>query len=254
MKIRYMSDLHLEFPWSSPDWLPSIGEDVVVLAGDIGVGVRGIRWATQTFRGRPVLYVMGNHEFYRHHWNRLVDEARAAARGTNVHLLERDRVEIDGVLFLGATLWTDFQLYGPALRVKSMIAGRDALADFQYIEGPDGHVLTPQASIDRHLLSVEWLRREIEAATQPTVVITHHSPTLANQHPRYAGSDLGPCFHSNREDLFLPPVRLWISGHTHHSCETQVNGILLLSNQRGYPREGVSFNWDAMADVSGGLQ
>ncbi|MFX5808902.1 hypothetical protein ABTE39_19390, partial [Acinetobacter baumannii] len=85
-----------------------------------------------------------------------------------------------------------------------------------------------------------WLTREIEAATQRTVVIPHHSPSIATEPPQYVGSALAPCFHSARDDLCRPPVRLWISGHTHFSSEAQVNGIPLLSNQRGYPREGVA--------------
>ena len=42
MKIRILSDLHLEFQ----DWTPPESDaDVVVLAGDIHVGTRGIDWA-----------------------------------------------------------------------------------------------------------------------------------------------------------------------------------------------------------------
>ncbi len=66
MKIRYLSDLHVEFTGYMPSWIPPIGEDMVVLAGDIGVGVKGIEWAQQAFRDRTVLYVLGNHEFYRY--------------------------------------------------------------------------------------------------------------------------------------------------------------------------------------------
>lgn len=249
MKIRYMSDLHIEFPWVTADWVPSIGEDVVVLAGDIGVGVAGIEWAVEAFRGRPVVYVLGNHEFYRRGWNSLIAEARKAAANTNVHLLEDEAVDIGGVRFLGATLWTDFELYGEARRTASMIAGRDALADFHLIEGADGHALSPTATVDRHAKSVAWLKQEITTSKHPVVVVTHHSPSLANEHPQYAGKELGPCFHSHREELFMSPVQAWISGHTHYSCQTQVNGIPLLSNQRGYPREGVTFSWDALVDI-----
>lgn len=249
MKIRYMSDLHIEFPWTTSDWVPPISEDVVVLAGDIGIGVAGIEWAVHAFRGRPVLYLLGNHEFYRKDWNTLIDKARAAAAGTNVQLLEQDAVEIAGIKFLGATLWTDFNVGGPEHRIAAMIAGRNALTDFRVIRGANGYALTPQATIDRHTKSVGWLKREIEAATQPVVVITHHSPSLANEHPDYLDSKLKACFHSNLDELFKPPVRAWISGHTHYSCETQVNGIPLLSNQRGYPREGVRFSWDAIIEV-----
>ena len=134
-----------------------------------------------------------------------------------------------------------------------MIAGRDALADFTHIEGVDGYALQPQATIDRHAESVVWLKQQMDGAVQPTVVITHHSPSLANGHPKFVRSSLQPSFHSNLEALFQPPVRLWISGHTHYSSRTQVNNIPLVSNQRGYPREGVSFQWDALMDIDGSV-
>lgn len=254
MKIRYMSDLHIEFPWITAEWVPSIGEDVVVVAGDIGTGVRGIEWAIDAFRGRPVMYVLGNHEFYRHGWDTLIVQARKATAGTNVHVLEDDAVDIGGVRFLGATLWTDFALYGEERRTASMIAGRDALVDFQLIAGTDGYSLTPQATIERHERSRIFLNREIAASTLPVVVITHHSPSKANEHPEFIGKELGPCFYSTLDALFQPPVQAWISGHTHYSCVTLLNGIPLVSNQRGYPREGVRFSWDAMIEVASRAQ
>jgi len=58
-----------------------------------------------------------------------------------------------------------------------------------------------------------------------------------------------PAFHSNLEDLFKPAVRAWISGHTHHSSVAEINGIPLYSNQRGYPRERVPFDWNACFEV-----
>lgn len=78
---------------------------------------------------------------------------------------------------------------------------------------------------------------------------THHSLSKANEHPEFVGKELGPCFHINLDESFQPPVRAWISGHNHYSCVTQVNGIPLVSNQRGYPREGTRFSWDAMIEV-----
>lgn len=61
MKIRVLSDLHLEFH----DWTPPQSDaDIIVLAGDIHVGVHGIEWARRSFPLLPVTYVPGNHEFY----------------------------------------------------------------------------------------------------------------------------------------------------------------------------------------------
>jgi predicted phosphodiesterase len=61
MRIRVLSDLHLEFREWNP---PKADADVVVLAGDIHVGVKGIEWARRSFPAIPIVYVPGNHEFY----------------------------------------------------------------------------------------------------------------------------------------------------------------------------------------------
>src|SRR5712691_9419481 len=108
MKIHILSDLHLEFSEQHPPLeLPDTGADVVVLAGDIDNGTCAIDWAEETFPHKTVLYVPGNHEYY---GAQLPDAARVlrarAAESPNVHLLDNDELVIDGVRFLGTTLWT----------------------------------------------------------------------------------------------------------------------------------------------------
>src|ERR1035437_9712065 len=107
MKIRQLSDIHLE---TGPFTYEDQGEDVVVLAGDIDVGTAGIEWAKTI--PKPVIYVSGNHE----HWGQDIYEnlvaMRLAAKGSNVHFLENDEVNLtingETVRFLGCTLWTDY--------------------------------------------------------------------------------------------------------------------------------------------------
>ena len=71
-----------------------------------------MRWAQRksSFADKPVLFVPGNHEFYNGERTRTLKALREAAVGTNVHLLDRDEVVLNGVRFLGTTLWTDFEL------------------------------------------------------------------------------------------------------------------------------------------------
>lgn len=89
MKIHLLADLHLEF---APVVIPDA--DVIVLAGDIDIGVRGIEWALYHFTDRPVIYVLGNHEFYRHDILELKQTINRMAEGTNVRVLENTAVEI----------------------------------------------------------------------------------------------------------------------------------------------------------------
>lgn len=80
---------------------------MVALAGDIYTGVRGIQWTADTFF-EPVIYVMGNHEYYHRNAITLLPMARKRAAALGVHLLEQDEWRINGTLFLGCTLWTGF--------------------------------------------------------------------------------------------------------------------------------------------------
>ncbi len=116
MKLLLLWDLRLDHhPLSAvgPDgrrWDDSA--DAVVLAGDIDEGLKGLRWARQAFPGKPIVYVVGNHEFYRRDWVRHLRDLRVLARGVDIHFLERDSMEIYGVRFLGCTLWIDFEING----------------------------------------------------------------------------------------------------------------------------------------------
>ena len=101
-----MSDLHLEFGVYD---LSKTDADVIILAGDINVGSRALDWARfQT--DKPVIYVLGNHEYCHHAYSDLQDRIREEAAGTNVHFLENNSAIIYGVRFLGCTLCSDFNL------------------------------------------------------------------------------------------------------------------------------------------------
>lgn len=127
MLLWILSDIHVEL---TRGWdLPGPGErpdfDVLVVAGDlIPRAERGVGWLCERVTDRPVIYVAGNHEFYGADIDRTVEKARAAAEGTNVFVLQDETVEIDGVVFAGATLWTDFDLYGDRDRTLFVVGER----------------------------------------------------------------------------------------------------------------------------------
>lgn len=129
MKIGYFSDLHTEF--LRPDNIANlhhgremgretfalrVGEayadaDVIVAAGDIGIGVKVIAWLKLAFPSKPVIYIPGNHD----HWTAEIHSTHRkmaeAAEGSNIHFFhDGGTIEIDGVMFCAATLWTDYAL------------------------------------------------------------------------------------------------------------------------------------------------
>jgi Icc-related predicted phosphoesterase len=238
MKIRVLSDLHLEFQAWAP---PPASADVVVLAGDIDSGAEGIRWGREHFPESEIVYVPGNHEFYGSEMQDMLGKMRRAAKQSGVHLLDADSVEIDGVRFLGATLWTDFALYGaePKDIARSMAIGQSMMADYQAIRWKDTGTLAPDDTREIHQLQRAWLNRELaKPFAGSTVVVTHHLPHARSVHAKYRGDPLNPSFASDLSALLRPPVKLWIHGHTHESMDYEIGGTRVVCNPRGYlPQE-----------------
>src|SRR4051812_19806534 len=107
MRIRVVSDLHQEFGLTD---IAFDNADIVVLAGDINLGTKGIEWIKSTITDIPVIYVLGNHEYYKGSSPKTLNSIMALAADSNIHVLENKSVTIGDITFHGATLWTDFAL------------------------------------------------------------------------------------------------------------------------------------------------
>jgi len=242
MKLHVLSDLHLSLAGMD---VPDTDADVLILAGDIARPDAACAWARQVHK--PVIYVAGNHEFYGGDLEGTLHELRRQCAASGLHLLECDAWQFDGVRFLGATLWSDFRLFADdETRASSMAAASRLIRDFQRISVDPQHsrVFTPhdsQALFDR---TVTWLEAQLQQPFDgPTVVITHHAPSLRSVHPRFEGSLLNGAFVSDLERLMgAERVRLWIHGHTHDSFDYTVRGTRVLCNPRGYVMKGVTEN------------
>jgi predicted phosphodiesterase len=233
VKLRVLSDLHLEAcDWAPPD----VATDVIILAGDIHHGAAGIAWARQHFKSLPVIYVPGNHELFDGQLQNVLDQLRETALRYDVHFLDSDETVIDGVRFLGATLWSDFALYGNAdsLINNSMAHAQAHMIDYQRIGFADGIPFSPEHSRVIHRAQVQWLERTLHVEFPgSTVVVTHFLPHRASIHPRYAGEPSNPFFASDLDRLVRPPVTPWIHGHTHESIDVMKNGTRIICNPRG---------------------
>jgi Icc-related predicted phosphoesterase len=233
MKLHVLSDLHTEFADFSP---PETDADVVILAGDIGVGLGGIDWAVRWFPRAPVIYVPGNHEYYGHDIG-LTDELKSTA-APNLHVLNNDKLELLGTRFLGCTLWTDFNLHGASEAWFARRRAKRLMEDFTSIQN-GGRRFTPENSVELHEESKAWLVAELETEfVGPTVVVTHHLPASTSVAKRYANDSLNPAFASSLEDViekYRP--ELWIHGHTHVPCDYELFDTRVVCNPGGYPGE-----------------
>jgi Icc-related predicted phosphoesterase len=208
----------------------------VVLAGDIGVGLGGIEWAASQYAKVPVIYVPGNHEFYGHDIG-LVNELKAAVPD-NIHVLNNDALELDGVRFAGSTMWTDFKLHGEGEAWFARRRAKQWMPDFTSIKN-GGRRFTPEDSVELHDASKAWLQHELDEKFEgPTVVVTHHLPATLSIAACYANDSLNPAFASGLESLIEKyKPELWIHGHTHVSCDYELFATRVVCNPRGYPGE-----------------
>ena len=237
MKLHLLSDLHNEFLRSKS--VPPIAETdagVIVLAGDIDTGLRGLEWAADEAErlGKPVIYVSGNHEYYRYDISLTAAMRAFAAQHELLHFLENDELVIDGVRFLGCTLWTDYRAVGDPAEAMPVVMQR--LNDHHLISNGE-RLFLPEDALALHQESRAWLAARL---AQPfdgkTVVVTHHAPSLLCKHPRFPMDEFGTAFLSDLPEL-LAQADLWCFGHTHANLDTQVGRCRLVSNQRGYENE-----------------
>lgn len=247
MKLHILSDLHNEFSEYVPG--PAArSADVVILAGDIDVGLRGLEWADKAF-SCPVLYVPGNHEFYHHHMEHMLETMRNY-KSDKVTLLDMNEVIISGVRFLGATTWTDFLATGD--EAIASLSAKQRLHDFKYISTGSGKI-QPADMIKINSQAKSWLRSKLEERfSGKTVVITHHAPLMRSlEHSPHPKSHLEAAFANCWDDLFENEIGadLWIHGHTHINTNYVINKTCVISNQRGYPGEDTLFNPDLVVDL-----
>ncbi len=250
MKIHVLSDLHIEF---GPFKYESTDADVVVLAGDIGAKKRGLQWILESVTDKPVLYILGNHEFYNGAYPKLIVELKRAAEGTNVTIMENDEVTLFGVRFLGCTLWTDFNLLGNPSLAESIASVQ--MNDYKRIrKSPEYSRFSPRDSAVVHHDSIQWLQQRLdEAWGGPTVIVTHHAPSVRSIPVRFKGDTLNAAFASDLEPLVTGSnSTLWIHGHLHRAVDYRINDTRIICNPRGYPGEFETwFNPSLVIEVDG---
>lgn len=240
MKLWILSDLHIEgCVWDMPS--PAPDYDVLIAAGDIhDPASRGVEWLAERSNGKPVIYVPGNHEWYAHRQPFTVKSETKAARGRaadlGVHFLMDEAVVIDGVRFLCATLWTDWELSGNSAAAMGYAAM--GMNDHIVIYPEEvGRALSPRLSQSWHLASRYWLAEELPKTGDwdTTVVVTHHLPHPRSVAEEYKNSPLNPAFASDLSELVEGcGAALWVHGHTHHSCDYVAGSTRVVCNPKGY--------------------
>ena len=270
MKIKLVSDLHLEF--SDVNIPNDEGCDVLILSGDIMTaqdlhdhpeeGINplvplGTRQQTATrFRDflrrvsiafPNVIYVAGNHEFYHGKFPDAIQYLKEeCARHSNIHFLEMDTKEIGDVTFVGSTLWTDMNRGDPL----TLHAIGDMMNDYHIVRNSEqGYTkLRPAHTMSRHRKSLEYIKTVIELdPSKKYVVVGHHAPSKLSVKPKYQGEHImNGAYSSDLSEFILdhPQIKLWTHGHTHDCFDYMLGSTRVVCNPRGYEGYEPDSGWD----------
>jgi len=267
MKIAVCSDIHLEFGTISLE--NTEGANVLILGGDICVAKDlnkrdeyalmdrfGRSEAWHTFfqeccaRFPHVIYIVGNHEHYHGDFRDTIKHLRdKLGYLVNLHILDKQMVQLGGVSFIGGTLWTDMNKEDPItlLHMTGMmndfrcIMNSNRVVNFKDHEGKFATrtaKFSPDDTVVDHKEMLEYIRIMIEGKfEQKFVVVGHHAPSKASTHPRYADEVIMNGGYSSDLSEFImdhPQIKLWTHGHTHEDFDYMIGSTRIVCNPRGY--------------------
>jgi Icc-related predicted phosphoesterase len=253
MRLWIVSDLHLEFgePFNVE---PPSDADVMVCAGDVLIKgiLPSLAWLTKRMAHKiPVVFVAGNHEFYGASVQESLRDAKMAGY-RDIHFLENEGVEIDGVYFVGGTLWSDFRLFGRNPQV-AMSYAQSGMNDFKKIKlSKDPYFrFKPMHAYRKHVETRDFIAAKLrDRGGQKAVVITHHAPSPRSIAAGFRHDPLSACYASDLEDIICETVpTLWVHGHVHYRHDYTIAETRVLSNPRGYPGETTGFEPGLVVEI-----
>ena len=258
MNIQLLSDLHLE---SNPNFVPQYaqGADVLVLAGDIGsyqtnssltrMGIADFGLGRFANWPCPVVFVPGNHEYDGQEFEAAHQRMQEVCQRLGFIWLEREVVMLQGVRFVGCTLWTDFDALTSTQAAKTpvtigqqLVARDKAFRAASYALKKNHALINGQPMLAEGLRALglknqAWLRQALSVPTaEKTIVVTHFAPSLRSADPRY-GINPGTAGFCNALDDLLPQAQLWLHGHLHCPLDYTVGGCRVVANPLGYARK-----------------
>lgn len=235
MKIQTLSDLHHEFGILD---FPVDNCDVLILAGDVDIGVRGINWIKENIQNIPVIYVLGNHEYYKGSYPKTLHKIKHESLNSNVYVLENESVELEGVRFHCATLWTDFSLFGNPVAYGNICQGK--MNDYKKIRrDPTYSKLRSVDVFNIHQASRRWLTGSLsESKADKNIVVSHHAPSIKSVAKEFREDPISSAYASNLEELIIEyQPDYWIHGHIHTPTKYEIGNTQIVCNPQGYPDE-----------------
>ena len=241
MKFRLYSDIHLEFGKFKHFPKDNCKDIVLILAGDIGIGLMA-RFMIETLCKyyRAVVLVPGNHEYY----DQVIDEVDARYKNLdeilpNFHYLQNETVIIDGIRFIGGTMWTslDNNDYFAKMHAKNN------MNDFKVIKYYNADKLPLRFCVDDciryHTIFKDFLREELSKPFEKTIVVTHHAPCVLSVADKYRGKILNHAYYEDMTSFMFDEnaPKYWCHGHMHNNSNYVIGNTNVIANPRGYISE-----------------
>jgi len=251
LKINLCSDIHTEFWQKERDYYHPGTGDVLVLAGDIGIAgdladeeSMFQRFLRDCVAGYNKVYmVLGNHSYYNFDFLKAEQQHRDLMP-EGITLLQNQSEYYNGVHFIGATLWADFNNGNPAM----MREAGECMNDYHCITHGD-RMLTPADTLHEHDETITWFNQCLPMLRGKKVLITHHCVTHQSLSGRYAGS-MSSAYATDLTRLleqYSPDMAL--HGHCHESANYKVGNTLVACNPRGYSPEAINKNFNPSLEL-----
>ena len=251
MKLRYFSDLHLEFiklhkfEKIIKNIKPNQNE-ICILAGDIGNPQYLVnnnydifmKFINKSFK--KTFIITGNHEYYHktstvENTNTFLDEY--FKQFENISFLNNTYEYYDNHCFIGTTLWS--KITNPKYIINDMYH----IPNFDYIK-----------CNQLNMICVDFLEDTVEK-NDNCIIITHHVPSHNLIDIKYKTSRLLPynqCFYYNMDNFIeknKDKIAGWFYGHTHTPSSTIIHGIPFLCNPIGYPDENQEIDFHKIKTI-----
>jgi Icc-related predicted phosphoesterase len=246
MKSFIFSDHQCDFWDRITDFCDHIDADIAIVAGDHSPNlVSSVVALSDLAEKMPVIYVPGNRDYYGTSFDKANELALKAAEKNGVRLLINDTYDINGVRFIGSTLWTDFQLDGSE-RAEELVQA-NFLADNVMIAN-----WSPSRQLEEHKKARSFIGSKLaEPFSGTKIVVTHHTPHRNSVHSRYDGSPHNACFTTDLSSLldgFSAPD-LWVHGAVHSNHDYVVGNSRVICNSRGYFGENSEYVESLVLDL-----
>lgn len=248
MKLRYFSDLHLEFLTEHESNLliqkiyPGIN-DICILAGDIGNPYSAnyntfMEFISRNFK--KTFVIAGNHEYYND--TKTVEETKQYMKNyferfSNISFLDNQFEVYNNVCFIGTTLWS--KISNPNYKINDVTQ-------------------IPHFDCDKynqlHESCVQFLEKTVPFHDH-CVVITHHLPSDSLTNAKYKHVMLLPynqwfsCELMDFIQKYNSKIKCWVYGHTHTPSTKRIGNVPFVCNPMGYPNENNHYDFDIVQHI-----